>query len=173
MNKRERRTWTPLPEQGQPRCSKGRRYRLGSSLLFISPPRPWGTVRVPTSPVCSVCKRAAQSRVSPFPSHRPPAHPPAKWLEGKPTVTIPVLSGFCQRRKITKKKLGGTHDCRWLIFFFNNKFYGGGSAQSCLIICDTMGCSLPGSSVHGILQARIQGSGLPFPSLGVSSRPRD
>ena len=28
-------------------------------------------------------------------------------------------------------------------------------AQSCLNICDTMGCGLPGSSVHGIFQARI------------------
>ena len=27
--------------------------------------------------------------------------------------------------------------------------------QSCLTLCDPMGCSLPGSSVHGILQARI------------------
>ena len=27
--------------------------------------------------------------------------------------------------------------------------------QSCLIMCDPMDCSLPGSSVHGILQARI------------------
>ena len=29
------------------------------------------------------------------------------------------------------------------------------SLQSCLILCDTMHCSLPGSSVHEILQARI------------------
>ena len=28
-------------------------------------------------------------------------------------------------------------------------------AQSCLTLCDPMDCSLPGSSVHGILQARI------------------
>ena len=28
-------------------------------------------------------------------------------------------------------------------------------AQSCLTLCDPMGCSLPGSSVYGILQARI------------------
>ena len=28
-------------------------------------------------------------------------------------------------------------------------------AQSCLILCDPMDCSLPGSFVHGILQARI------------------
>ena len=27
--------------------------------------------------------------------------------------------------------------------------------QSCLILCDPMGCSLTGSSVHGLLQARI------------------
>ena len=30
-------------------------------------------------------------------------------------------------------------------------------AQSCLTLCDPMDCSLPGSSVHGILQARIPG----------------
>ena len=28
-------------------------------------------------------------------------------------------------------------------------------AQSCLTLCDHMDCSLPGSLVHGILQARI------------------
>ena len=28
-------------------------------------------------------------------------------------------------------------------------------AQSCLTLCDPINCSLPGSSVHGILQARI------------------
>ena len=27
--------------------------------------------------------------------------------------------------------------------------------QSCLTLCNTMGCSPPGSSVHGILQARV------------------
>ena len=30
-------------------------------------------------------------------------------------------------------------------------------AQSCLTLCDLMDCSPPGSSVHGILQARILG----------------
>ena len=34
-----------------------------------------------------------------------------------------------------------------------------------LPLCDPMDCSLPGSSVHGIFQARVQ-SGLPFPSPG-------
>ena len=35
-------------------------------------------------------------------------------------------------------------------------------AQSCPTLCDPMDCSLPGSSVHGIFQARM----LPFPSPG-------
>ena len=28
-------------------------------------------------------------------------------------------------------------------------------AQSCPTLCDPMGCSVPGSSVHGIFQARV------------------
>ena len=38
-------------------------------------------------------------------------------------------------------------------------------SQSCLTLGNPMDCSPPGSSVHGILQARILG-GLPFPSPG-------
>ena len=29
------------------------------------------------------------------------------------------------------------------------------AAQTCLILCDPSNCSLPGSSIHGILQASI------------------
>ena len=44
--------------------------------------------------------------------------------------------------------------------------------QLCPTLCDPMGCRSPGSSVHGILQARILGwVAIPF-SRG-SSRPRD
>ena len=36
-------------------------------------------------------------------------------------------------------------------------------AQSCLILCDPMDHSSPGSSVHGLLQARIlEGTAIPF-----------
>ena len=37
--------------------------------------------------------------------------------------------------------------------------------QSCPTVCDPMNCSLPGSSIHGILQVRIL-KWLPFPSPG-------
>ena len=44
--------------------------------------------------------------------------------------------------------------------------------QSCLTLCDPMECSLPGSSIHGILQARV----LEWVAISFSrgsSRPRD
>ena len=44
--------------------------------------------------------------------------------------------------------------------------------QLCPTLCNPMDCTLPGSSVHGILQARIlKGGAIPF-SRG-SSQPRD
>ena len=43
-------------------------------------------------------------------------------------------------------------------------------AQSCATLCDRMDCSLPGSSVHGILQARIL-EWVAFPSPGDLSNP--
>ena len=44
-------------------------------------------------------------------------------------------------------------------------------AQSCPTLCDPMDCSLPGSSIHGILQAGEYWSGLPFPSPGDLPEP--
>ena len=44
--------------------------------------------------------------------------------------------------------------------------------QSCPTLCNTMDCSPPGSSVHGILQARIL-ERVAMPSSGGSSQPRD
>ena len=49
-------------------------------------------------------------------------------------------------------------------------------AQSCLTLCDSMDGSLPGSSVHGILQARIlEWVAIPFPrdlpNSGIEPKP--
>ena len=46
------------------------------------------------------------------------------------------------------------------------------SLQACLTLCDPMGCSSPGSSVRGILQARIL-ERVAMPSSGGSSWPKD
>ena len=45
-------------------------------------------------------------------------------------------------------------------------------AQSCLTLCDSVDCSPTGSSVHGILQARILEWGA-IPFSRESSQPRD
>ena len=44
--------------------------------------------------------------------------------------------------------------------------------QSCLTLCDSMDCSLPGSAVHGILQARVL-ERVAMPSSRGSSQLRD
>ena len=52
------------------------------------------------------------------------------------------------------------------------KVKGSEVAQSCPTLCDPMDCSLPGSSVHGIFQARV----LEWVAISFSrdsSRPRD
>ena len=46
------------------------------------------------------------------------------------------------------------------------------AAQLCPTLSDPMDCSLPGSSVHGILQARVL-EWVAVPSFRGSSRPRD
>ena len=43
-------------------------------------------------------------------------------------------------------------------------------AQLCLTLCDPMDCSLPGSSVHGLLQARIPLVAIPFCRASSQSR---
>jgi len=45
-------------------------------------------------------------------------------------------------------------------------------AQSCLTLCSLMNCSLPGSSVHGISQARIL-ERVAMSYFRVSNQPRD
>ena len=46
------------------------------------------------------------------------------------------------------------------------------AAQSCLTLWDPMDCSLPGSSIHGIFQARVQ-EWVAISFFRGSSRPRD
>ena len=41
------------------------------------------------------------------------------------------------------------------VYIYNIHMHACSVAQSCPTLCDPMDCSLPGSSVHGISQARI------------------
>ena len=63
----------------------------------------------------------------------------------------------------------------FFFFFFGNQAIGtyslncfhDKSLQLCLTLCNSINCSLPGSSVHGISRQQYC-SGLPFPSPGFS-----
>ena len=54
--------------------------------------------------------------------------------------------------------LNPSHFCSMIttILVINSMCMRAQSLQSCLTLCNPMDCSWPGSSVHGILQARIQ-----------------
>ena len=71
----------------------------------------------------------------------------------------------------TYKRLSMTHPSNFVPSTLNSScFYL--AIKSCLTLCNPMDCSPPGSSVHGIFQARILEWGAIFSSRG-SSRPRD
>ena len=59
-----------------------------------------------------------------------------------------------------------------LLVFLNPVCIHAKSLQSCPTLCDPMDCSLPGSSVHGILQSRIL-EWVDMPISRGSSQPRN
>ena len=66
---------------------------------------------------------------------------------------IPAVLWLCPFPAIHCSLPGTIH-----ITIVNYNFYSENEsevAQSCLTLCDPMDCSLPGSSVHGIFQARV------------------
>ena len=61
---------------------------------------------------------------------------------------------------------------KWSRSVVSDSLWPGEVAQSCLTLCDPVDCSLPVSSIHGILQARI----LEWVAISFSrgsSQPRD
>ena len=68
--------------------------------------------------------------------------------------------------------LSGPRILRFLIRMFWKMFPQRSVAQSCPTLCDPMDCSPPGSSVLGILQARLL-EGVSTSGCRGSSRPRD
>ena len=73
------------------------------------------------------------------------------------------MVGLKQRDLVVAKSL---LEIGWLGKGLLKRYVCAQSLQSCLTLCNPMDYSLPGSSVHGILQAR---NGLPCPLQGVFS----
>ena len=66
---------------------------------------------------------------------------------------------LCSNCSHSRGEARHAHELRWRCLV----------SQLCLTLCDPMACCLPGSSVHGIFQARIPG--LPFPLIRDLSEP--
>ena len=88
----------------------------------------------------------------------------------------PSLENLCH--PTLKSFFGTSPNWRGLSWIFTSfvspslRGFGGLVTQSCLTVCNPMGCSPTGSSVHGILQARIL-EWIAIPFSWVSSWPRD
>ena len=72
-------------------------------------------------------------------------------MESLICVVAMTLPGNVINHLFRKHKPGETQD----FFFTIRAFMHVQMLQSCLILCDPMDCSPPGSSVLGILQARL------------------
>ena len=94
------------------------------------------------------------------------------------TLPHPHTSIFCLQLKTVFKVVGWGHfkkllsflgylKCTREVFFCYCLVF-----QSCPALCNSMDCSLPGSSIHGIFQARVLKWAVIYSSRG-SSRPRD
>ena len=82
----------------------------------------------------------------------------------------PLLAGH--RWHSTSKLLPHSNEHLYIYFICKERKKENEVTQSCPTVCDPVDCSLPGSSVHGILQARI----LEWVAISFSrgsSRPRD
>ena len=118
--------------------------------------------------------------------HRYPQHIPG--LHHQESYHVPMVkiwkipSGWSIRRRITIVKYSESHPCEVMTYFLRRKSLSDPCptavevkvlvAQSCPTLWDPRDCSPRGSSVHGILQARIlEQVAIPF-SRG-SSQPRD
>ena len=100
------------------------------------------------------------------------------WLKGNPYLPVGGNLGFCiEILKFDSYSGGGWEESAHLYSACHGTVLGMTKssvkvAQLCPTLCDPMDCSLPGSSVHGIIQARIlEWVAIPF-SRG-SSWPRN
>ena len=103
--------------------------------------------QVPPQGLCTWCSRILE--------YFPLPHSLQIFALGR-SLTTPMM-----RTEIPSTRLHFPH-CTWCLFPARTLVLGAGIfvlkvlvPQSCPTLCDPMDCSLPGSSVHGILWARI------------------
>ena len=109
----------------------------------------------------------SQSLLFPSPSSRlspecVPTHLHLPALSSLPRITLTKCLERCVKMEVRKPKMtqaDGETPCSWIgrinIMKKTTLPKSVLAARSCPTLCDPMDCSLPGSSVHGVFQARI------------------
>ena len=88
--------------------------------------------------------------------------PKSNWLSSKISYHVKEQVVEDNRTYMVEKFVLGEE---WMILGNLLEHYAAAkSLQLCRTLCDPMDCSLPGFSVHGILQARVLEWVLPFPT---------
>ena len=117
-------------------------------------------------------RRSGQSSRGDSPLPRPPAQPPptapctappSRTPCSRPAWTVPLLLPLpCPTAPLAcvYHPPGWWYHLPWWLYYLKTAFslYGGGSGlvpKSCPTLFNPIDCNLPGSSVHGISQARI------------------
>ena len=90
-------------------------------------------------------------------------------LNNRTASTIHIFSYIMQHTIFSTQSLLQNHS---LSQYMSDILLPAKSLQSCLTLCNPRDCSLPGSSVHGNLQARLL-EGVAMPSSRGYSRPKD
>ena len=130
------------------------------------PPRPWCGVRRddPSASTLGHCTKSILSSLWPGFQRTEVTVAPHAWLLTKPSLLLLLLSRFsCVRLCATPERasyqaplsLGFSRQEHWNGLPFPSPMHESEVAQSCPTLRDFMDCSLPGSSVHGIFQARV------------------
>ena len=136
-------------------CSKVSRF---SMLIFLHYFQHWPT---------DACSRQQHHRPDTAAHWVPLPRGPGAWTQ--PLIQRQVLHGACPHLEVRVSLQGPLlHTGKVLIMLCICVL----SHQSCLTLCYPMDCRLPGSSVLGILQARIL-QWVVMPSSKASSWPRD
>ena len=74
-------------------------------------------------------------------------------IQNDTSISVFIATLFTVTKMLKQPKCSSTDEwIKKIWYIYTNK---NGVAQSCPTLCDPVDCSLPGSSVHGILQARI------------------
>ena len=153
-------------------------FGLMANHLFPETSPSQSDVWAPTCTTCILCSQGSRNKLNPASVYN--IFVKNDCLFGLSCLNVGSRSRTrdqtCALRMVSRVADAWSHTAVSVTLFKNKCFWicmcCAKPLQSCLTVCDPKDCSPPGSSVHGILQARIL-ERVAIPSSGGSPCPRD